>query len=52
MQKTVNGVTTTYVYDAFSNLVAEYGPIEASPCGTAPCYASVDHLGDAPADGQ
>ncbi|HTS77824.1 MAG TPA: hypothetical protein VMG40_16555, partial [Bryobacteraceae bacterium] len=39
---------TTYVYDAFGNLAAEYGPSEASPCGTAnptPCYVSVDHLG-------
>ncbi len=48
VSKTVNGVATTYVYDAFGNLAAEYGPPEASPCGTAnptPCYVTVDHLG-------
>jgi RHS repeat-associated protein len=45
VSKTVNGVTTTYVYDAFGNLAAEYGPAEASPCLAATCYVTVDHLG-------
>jgi len=45
ISKTVNGQTTTYVYDAFGNLAAEYGQAEASPCGTPTCYLSVDHLG-------
>jgi RHS repeat-associated protein len=46
VQKTVNGVTATFVYDAFGNLASEYGPAEASPCGSnTPCYVSVDHLG-------
>lgn len=39
------GTTTYYVYDAFGNLAAEYGPEEASPCGTSPCYLTWDHLG-------
>lgn len=37
-------VSTTYVYDAFGNLAAEYGTPQ-SPCGTPTCYLSVDHLG-------
>jgi RHS repeat-associated protein len=45
VSKTVNGQTTTYVYDAFGNLTAEYGAAEASPCGTPTCYVTVDHLG-------
>jgi RHS repeat-associated protein len=45
VSKTVNGLTTTYVYDAFGNLTAEYGAAEASPCGTPTCYVTVDHLG-------
>ena len=40
--KTVSGQTTTYVYDAFGNLAAEYGG-SASGCGT--CYVTTDHLG-------
>jgi RHS repeat-associated protein len=38
-------VTTVYVYDAWGNMVSAYGPTEASPCGTATCYLSSDHLG-------
>ena len=45
VSKTVNGNTTVYVYDAFGNLAAEYGAAEASPCGTATCYITEDHLG-------
>ena len=46
VQKTVNGVTTNYVYDAFGNLASEYGAPALSPCGSnTPCYVSVDHLG-------
>lgn len=41
----MNGQTTVYAYDAFGNLAAEYGPAEASPCGTATCYVTQDHLG-------
>ena len=43
------GTTTFYVYDAFGNLAAEYGPAEPSPCaisgGTGTCYVTSDHLG-------
>ena len=40
------GQTTVYVYDAFGNLTAEYSSQSAaSPCGTATCYLTVDHLG-------
>ena len=45
MSKTLNGNATVYVYDAFGNLAAEYGAAEASPCGTATCYVTEDHLG-------
>jgi RHS repeat-associated protein len=44
VSKTVNGVTTTYLYDAFGNLAAEYGATQ-SPCDTSTCYLTVDHLG-------
>jgi RHS repeat-associated protein len=42
VSKTVSGQTTTYVYDAFGNLAAEYGG-DSSACGT--CYVTTDHLG-------
>ncbi len=42
VSKTVSGQTTTYVYDAFGNLAAEYGG-ESTGCGT--CYVTTDHLG-------
>jgi YD repeat-containing protein len=49
VMKQVSGSTTTttvYVYDAFGNVAAEYTtPAPSSPCGTATCYVSVDHLG-------
>lgn len=49
VMKQVSGstpTTTVYVYDAFGNAAAEYTtPAPASPCGTATCYVSVDHLG-------
>ena len=51
VSKTVlpGGTTTYYVYDAFGNLAAEYGPPEASPCATTggpgTCYVTSDHLG-------
>ncbi len=51
VQKTVssgNGpVTTTYVYDAWGNLAAEYtnDTSSASVCGTATYYLTMDHLG-------
>ena len=35
---------TTYVYDAFGNLAAEYNGASAS-CGTPTCYITWDHLG-------
>jgi len=38
----VSGQTTTYVYDAFGNLAAEYGG-QSTGCGT--CYVTTDHLG-------
>jgi RHS repeat-associated protein len=42
--KTTGGQTTTYVYDAFGNLAAEYGS-GTSPCGTNTCYLTWDPLG-------
>ncbi len=45
VSKTVNGQTTTFVYDAFGNLAAEYGGSTQSACGTPTCYVTVDHLG-------
>ncbi len=46
VSQTVNGQTTVYVYDAFGEMDAEYTTQgEASPCGTATCYVTVDHLG-------
>ena len=42
VSKTVGGQTTTYVYDAFGNLAAEYGG-DSNTCGT--CYVTTDHLG-------
>jgi len=44
VSKTVNGATTTFAYDAFGNLAAEYGATQ-SPCDTSTCYLTVDHLG-------
>lgn len=41
--KTVGGQTTTYVYDAFGNLAAEYGGLAPSVTGTL--YLTQDHLG-------
>lgn len=42
----VSGATaTTYVYDAWGNLAAEYGGSTTSACGTPTCYLSVDQLG-------
>ena len=36
--------TTTFVYDAFGQMVADYGtPVPSPPCTT--CYLSLDHLG-------
>ena len=45
VQKIANGVTTTYVYDAFGKLAAEYtsGTYPIPPCTL--CYLSTDHLG-------
>lgn len=44
VEKVVGGQTTTYVYDAFGKLAAEYAATPASaPCAT--CYLSYDHLG-------
>ena len=46
VMKASGGQTTVYVYDAFGNLAAEYSSQSAaSPCGTATCYLTVDHLG-------
>ena len=46
VMKASAGQTTVYVYDAFGNLTAEYSSQSAaSPCGTATCYLTVDHLG-------
>ena len=50
VQKTVGSgtaaVTTTFVYDAFGNLAAEYAVnTPPSACGTATCFLTVDHLG-------
>ena len=46
VSKTAAGQTTYFAYDAFGNLAAEYPTAgSASPCGTPPCYFSVDHLG-------
>jgi hypothetical protein len=42
VSKTVNGTTTTYVYDASGQLAAEYGSTPAT-CQT--CYLMVDSLG-------
>jgi RHS repeat-associated protein len=42
----VNGSTTTYAYDIFGKLIAEYSSNPGGstpPCGT--CYISTDHLG-------
>jgi YD repeat-containing protein len=42
----VNGPTTTYAYDIFGKLIAEYSSNRGGttpPCGT--CYTSTDHLG-------
>ena len=47
VRKIVNGETSTFVYDVFGNLEAEYGSSDPSPCGTDTCYVSVDHLGSA-----
>ncbi len=44
VSKTVSGQTTTYVYDAFGNLAAEYGAEPASACAGT-CYVTTDHLG-------
>jgi RHS repeat-associated protein len=41
VQKTVGGSVSTYVYDASSQLAAEYG----TPTDTGTTYVSVDHLG-------
>ncbi|QOY86792.1 RHS repeat-associated core domain-containing protein [Paludibaculum fermentans] len=44
----VAGATsTTYVYDAFGNLAAEYSGAGSAPvgCGTPTCYVSVDQIG-------
>jgi RHS repeat-associated protein len=42
----VGSQTTVYVYDAFGNLEAEYSSqTSTSPCGTATCYLTFDHLG-------
>lgn len=45
VQKTGNGVTTTYVYDIFGQLVSEYTSGTPAPLPCAPCYVSADHLG-------
>lgn len=45
VQKAILGAaTTTYVYDALGQLIAEYGSTGAAATCT-PCYVSVDHLG-------
>ena len=43
VQKTVNESTTTYVYDAFGNLAAEYATTAPGPRGTE--FYTADHLG-------
>jgi len=45
VQKTANGQTTVYVYDAFGQMAAEYssGAAGNPQCNT--CYVSWDHLG-------
>jgi hypothetical protein len=45
VSKTVNGQTTTFVYDALGHLMAEYGGNATSVCDTPTCYVTVDHLG-------
>ena len=43
---TANPVTTTYVYDQWGNVAAEYATQSTpSPCGTPTCYVTQDHLG-------
>lgn len=42
--KTQGTQTTTYVYDAWGNLAAEYGGAPA-PCDTGTCYATEDQSG-------
>ena len=42
VKRTVNGVTTTYVYDAFGQLAQEYGGTAGSPGRS---YLFADHLG-------
>ncbi|MBY0372982.1 MAG: RHS repeat-associated core domain-containing protein, partial [Bryobacteraceae bacterium] len=42
VKRTVNGVTTTYVYDAFGQLAQEYGGSAGSPGRS---YLFADHLG-------
>ncbi|MGH9656695.1 MAG: RHS repeat domain-containing protein, partial [Bryobacteraceae bacterium] len=44
VQKTGPGGTTTYIYDAFGNLAAEYGAVQGNPPCTT-CYLTYDHLG-------
>jgi RHS repeat-associated protein len=43
VSRTVGGVTTYYVHDAFGNLATEYNPPVTAACTT--CYLSWDHLG-------
>jgi RHS repeat-associated protein len=43
VQRINNGLTTTYVYDAFSNLAAEYSSGGVAPSPTR--YFTADHLG-------
>jgi RHS repeat-associated protein len=46
VSKVVGSQTTVYVFDAFGYLAAEYSSQSStSPCGTATCYLTFDHLG-------
>jgi RHS repeat-associated protein len=45
VQKSGSGLTTTYIYDAFNQLKAEYSSAEAGASPCTPCYLSDDHLG-------
>jgi RHS repeat-associated protein len=45
VKQIVGAETTVFVYDAFGNLAAEYGPAPASSQACQPCYLVTDHLG-------
>jgi RHS repeat-associated protein len=47
LASTAGAVITTYVYDAFGHLAAEYGGSTGTQagCGTPTCYLSVDQIG-------